>query len=126
MAITLSWDNPEKTIVIEKIEGKWDLSETHQIISQVEAMAQEAGQPVDIIVDMTEAKGVPTNLTLAAGRADRVLRGRINRVVLVGANYYMETIMGVLFKIVPKVFGSVHFAKSVEEARALLTAQPTQ
>ncbi len=123
MPVTIGWDNPEKTVALESIEGNWGLAETHAALDDLERMIDEVNRPIDIIVDLSNAKGSPTNLTLAAGRVDRILRGNVNRTVIVGANYYMQVFSGVLSKVVPKVIGNIQHTDTLENARALLEKQ---
>ncbi len=120
----MRWDNPEKTTVYEAFEGRWDVKDVHQAMDDFNRLMEPNMLPVDIIVDLTQSQSNPTNLALAAGRADQVLKGRINQLVVIGANYYLQTISTVLTRMIPAMRGTAKFAATMEEARDLLKAQP--
>ena len=53
MPLHADWDNPEKTIVLWRIEGRWTMLEFLDHNLKVEAMMDEVDHPVAILIDVS-------------------------------------------------------------------------
>ncbi len=125
MPVTVQWGNPDKTFIVEAFHGQWNVNEIHQGMDTVQQLLDEVSYPVSFVVDLTGAVGFPANLSPVAGRFDRLFKDRMNQIVMVGANTYLKTVIGVLVRLMPSTLNGIQFAASLEEAQAKLSRHVT-
>jgi hypothetical protein len=71
VGIHIVWDNDERTIIRHVYEGKWTLEEYYALIDQNYNEIDSVNHRVDIINDLREMSGVPSNMTTAIRYAAR-------------------------------------------------------
>ena len=71
MPIEVQWDNPEKTILRQKFEGKWTGKDYYVSLDEMSKLLKQVDHRVHLIGDMTHSVGIPAlNLLAASGRGD--------------------------------------------------------
>lgn len=122
MAITVEWDNPEQTVLRLTFFGSWNCDELHRAVDIAEAMAAECSNPVDAIVDMTNAESLPTGSLLdPAFRANAQLlarraTGRHGRIVVAGASPWLASVYQMFRGLLGERVGRVAFSQDIAEA----------
>lgn len=120
MPLHAEWDTTEKATVRLTYDGKWTVNDLHHFFDQVARMSQEANCRVNIVSDMRNATSSPANMFSVLTRAERVFSAHVNTIVVVAANKYFTTLVGVAQKIAPKALSKFHFVSNLDEAYAAL------
>lgn len=124
MAIRLSWENEEKTILRHLYEGEWTLEDLHKMIDTTYEWIDSVGHLmlVDIIADLTQSASPPSKI-LSANRHYRNKRHEQQGIqVIVGSSLrltFMKIITQSLMSIIPEA-RNVRFASTVEEAHRII------
>jgi hypothetical protein len=120
MRIKVQWDNEQHTLVRWDFMGVWNWSDFLAAQNESNALIKSVSHTVDIIGDVSQIHRVPPG---AIGQF-RIYRrndpDNTGRVVLVGANTYIRTIVEIFRGMFPNTGGNFTFADSLEEARSLL------
>jgi hypothetical protein len=122
MPVTTQWDNPEQTVVYQQYSGHWGVAEVHQALDQLKALTNPQG-PVTLLVDISTAQNMPSNLLSAAGRMNTIFKERVKAIVVIGANRYIVTVARLFIVAMPWLGASMKFANTVEEARSVLSVK---
>ncbi len=120
MPIRVEWGNPDKTIILEIIEGQWTLADIYGMLEEVDQMVAEVPHRVDIIADMTSAQFSSANLLSAINRTQRSPTSNAGMIVVVKANRYIKALADVAARVVPKSTEQMRFVETMDEAHALL------
>jgi hypothetical protein len=122
MAITVSWDNPEQTIVRYEYSGQWTVGELTNAMREVQSLMDLVSHRVDVIIDMRESKFMP-NSALSLGR-NAIMRKHPNqgKSVIIGASNFARTLYNVFRQVYRTSFdeSAYSFADNLEEARLYL------
>lgn len=115
MAILVTWDNDEKTIIRHMYKGEWTLDEYIEASNQTYTMIDEVNDPVHLLVTVTDGVSPISDMMIAA-RDDRTKRhDRQGRVVVIGASSFMILLTRVIGAIRPAA-RAVKFVKTEAEA----------
>ena len=120
MTLTTEWANPEKTILLQTIDGEWTINDVVMVIEQGKQKVAEVPHTVDIIVNLTNARFSRPNLLSALGNAQRSRGSNIGKIMVVQASSYLKSITNIASKVAPKVTSNIGFVETVEEAYAML------
>jgi hypothetical protein len=122
MPITLSWFNPEKTILYEQLQGTITLQEYYMMVDEAAALLQERPYPVHILADMSalNQKTLPTNLLLAAKYADKRLPANQGIVVYVRPGSFINSMIQVARRAGLQATRHLYTAQSLDEAVQLI------
>lgn len=119
MGIKVTWDNPEKTVLRQNFNGRWEIDELYHCIDKTHKLLSGLDHPVHIIIDLTNSK-VPTNVLSAMRYMDSRVAPNQGIVVVVGADDYTETIMDVAKRLAPHAIGNSYQTTSLEDARRVI------
>lgn len=86
MPVTVEWVNTEQTRLQYVVAGKWTLDELYPALKQGYTMLDDVPHDVDIVIDATDAVGVPANISAAASYAARNRRPNSRRLVVITQN----------------------------------------
>lgn len=123
MPIHAFWDNPEKTVVVEVVEGKWDLMDVHNLLDEVNAMFRSVPHRVDIIVDMRQTRFVPDNVIAAMSRSERFMSPNLGIIVIVNAPLLARALINAVRMVAPGLVARSAFVNSIEDARKILSSR---
>jgi hypothetical protein len=120
MSVTVSWDNPEKTVIRYDLRGAWTWQEFHLAMDEGVVMRTSVSHVVDVIANLEQSAGIPPNTLSQLRRLYKVKLDNRGMVVLAGGSAFVAALV--------KIFQSLHLrarreaavAPSVERARALL------
>ncbi|GAB4482135.1 MAG: hypothetical protein Kow00124_30680 [Anaerolineae bacterium] len=94
MVITFNWDDREHTLLLIEYSDPWTWDEFFETSGQIVEMAEGAGQPIDVILDIRHSTPTPVfNPPARPDRAHRQLHQAMHDIfqhartlVIVGAN----------------------------------------
>ena len=126
MGITTQWDNDAKTIIRCIYAGSWEWSDMHRSIAEVKALMQSVAHTVDIIIDVTHSQVLPANpLTHLDNLHSLPREANAGQTILVGANMFVKRIYALFCRANPEMIVRFQVAATLDEARAILTRQPS-
>jgi hypothetical protein len=123
MAISLQWENEEKTIIHWTFDGPWTWADFETAQAEFHAMLRTVEHLVDVLADMRHAPALPRDTFANFKRMERKVVPNRDRVVLVTESMFirgMARTFNQVFRNRPTQF---LFADTIEGAHALL-AQP--
>ena len=124
MTITAQWDNPEKTIVRQKFQGKWTGAEYSASIDEITNILKGIDYDVHWIGDMTDSVGIPVlNLLSVSGRVVKLIDRPVATITVVHAHNYFQSLVNVVRRMSPALAERVYFVKTLDEAYSRLTKQ---
>jgi hypothetical protein len=125
MAIRVSWDNPEKTVLYFLFEGRWRISEFDAAIHQMSALSCQVTYPVYSICDMTRCGAPPVGILWQARRAYQMAQENWAGTVIATNNRLVLDLLGsFLNAYAPQtVEKKISVVSTVEEARERLACQ---
>lgn len=122
MPITLEWDNPEKTIIHMKVEGRWTWDEMYQSSIDGYKMLDSVPHRVCSLLDFTQAQGIPSNAITHARNMMNKQHPRTGLTVMVGVSPLFLNLWRVFVRVY-MLFAREQdftFAGSLEEARTII------
>lgn len=121
MNVTVSWDNPEKTIIRYDFEPTWTWPEFYQAVANAFAMTRSVGHTVDSISNFKPNAALPPNALFQFRRA--MIGAPKNRglTVIVGTSPYIRKMVGMFSQFNHSLGKRLVLADSLEDARSLLT-----
>jgi hypothetical protein len=125
MGIELYWDNDEQTVMLMEVEGRWTWEELFETLSKVKKVTDRADYEIGAIVDMRDGMQIPGGSLFNPSNlenAKKVLQmgdDGTGPVVFVGKGV-VKTIYNSLRGMNPRASANIHFADSVDAARAYL------
>lgn len=128
MAISVSWDDDQHTIVRWVFGAGWtwdDFSTAQQMSNQ---LIESVDYSVDIIGDLSNTSGLPANaLTAYRGFVDWTA-SNLDMIVLVGAGRFVKAMVSVFVKVMPGKAPGTHFvfADTLDRAYALIAEHQAQ
>ncbi len=121
MTIVVQWDNPDKTILRQKFEGKWTGPEYYASLDEIAKLLKEVNYRVHWIGDMTNSVGIPAlNLLAASGRVVKMVEHQFLTVSVVKAHNYFQSLVNVVRRMSPALAERVYFVNTLDEAYKLL------
>jgi len=124
MPIQIELDNDTITAHVRYIMP-WDLNDYHRAMQALTDAAKASGQRIHVIADFTHSHTLPAGALTQISRtsSDTSRRGLV---VVVGANQIIRTLGNILFKINPLGTRDIYFARTVDEAREIITSQASR
>lgn len=117
MGVNVDWDNPERTIVRHRFEGRWTIEDLRLSAVRAWELMREVSHQVDVILDLTNGHLLPSGVM---AQSNRILNNRPDNagiIVLVGVNNLIRQIA----RVFEKTYGvlhpgfRLHFADTVED-----------
>ncbi|NWF69552.1 MAG: hypothetical protein HXY40_10740 [Chloroflexi bacterium] len=126
MAVTIRWDNPQKTIMIYELIGKWTWEEFYAAFESARAMIEALPHIVDFICCVEAAPGplyLPPNTLLHIRGVYANSLPNAGITVVVGGDDLARSIFNILTRISPQIAQRFKLAASIEQAHLLLQQQ---
>ena len=121
MPIQVRWDNPEKTVLCQRFEGKWTGPEYYASLDEMAKISKEVNHRVHLLGDMTQSESIPAlNLLAASGRVVKMVDSQFSTVIVVKAHSYFQSLVNVVRRMSPALADRVYFVSSLQEAHVLL------
>jgi hypothetical protein len=120
MAITVNWENDEKTIISICYEQPWTWEEFEQGHRELQHLLTTSPHKVDVIFDVVNGGPLKPNAISRFRDAAKTRNPNQGAIVFVGANIMVQTIVQTIGKLTRTQTGGMQFASTREEAKALL------
>lgn len=126
MPVTVAWDSEERTLMRYTIVEPWQWDEFYTTLAEGRAMRlQENVAVIDIVFDVTQARKIPfdalTQINIM-GRRDSIVGSHVRRIVIVGANTFLQSILTMVGRVAPRLGDRVVLADRLEEVQGMLEA----
>jgi hypothetical protein len=108
MPVSVYYENDDQ-VVIWQFEGNWTWEEYYTQRNVVNQHIANSPHTVDMIIDMTRSKLLPSNLLTHAGSAARNAPANIGKTIFVGEN----AILKAFFAIFNQLYGVVQSGKDL-------------
>lgn len=120
MAITVNWDNAQKTALYIRSEGSWTWEEFHQAFQDGTACVRSVDHSVDIIIHMVDfaAQRPPTNAFKHWLSAMHQVPDNTGLVILVPGNGWVQAFASAFLRVLGDRYPfKVAFAQTLDEAQ---------
>lgn len=126
MPVTVTWGSEERTHMCYTIVEPWQWDDFYTAIAAGRAMRQQENVAViDVVFDVTQARKIPydalTQINIM-GRRDSIVGPHVRRIVIVGANAFLQSILTMVGRVAPRLGDRVVLADSPEEVHGALEA----
>ncbi|MFZ4815662.1 MAG: hypothetical protein ACOYL5_14080 [Phototrophicaceae bacterium] len=115
MTLEIRWYDDSKTIIYQRYVGDWTLEETYQMIDITYTMMMSVTHLVDVITDMSKAGNAP-NLLTSSRYVNQHIAPNSGTAYLIESGDFMEGIVQVAHRLVPKFAAHLDTAESVKHA----------
>ncbi|MFZ4815679.1 MAG: hypothetical protein ACOYL5_14165 [Phototrophicaceae bacterium] len=122
MPVELIWDDEEHTIVRQTYTGLLSAEDFFECVRQNALMMAETSNPVDLILDISDAKIDLKGFFTAMRYANKITPANQRLTVNVGANETFQSMILYGASLGPKLIDNTRFASSLEEARQIIAA----
>lgn len=116
MAITIEWDNPEKTVLRYRFIDNWTWDEYLEQLKEGREMMASVSHHVCILNDFTPMKSLPPNFITLARSVINSRPANTGLAIFVSTSSFFKIMHSVLKKIIPEVPTSYLLVTSEAEA----------
>ena len=119
MPVTVTWDNPEKTIIYARYE-RWSWDDFYKALDECTQLSGTVDHQVYIICDLVDnlvPKGGTITHTAAAMRQDN---DKVNLILLVTPNRFIQALTQMSQRIVPGFQKKYRMVPTLEAAREMI------
>ncbi len=120
MGIKITWDNPEKTILVETFEDFWTLDDWHVMVDEAAALLAQIEYTVHVILDGTQSKTLPPQMLSGVRYAVKKMPKNQGILVFVNATMFAKTIINIAKKLTPLLVNTIEYADNLEQARNII------
>lgn len=121
MGIQFQLEEPDLTICYATFQAPWTWGEYDTTLDRMMERIRVLPHPVATVVDLTDVGRLPVgNVLMHLRRTDEMMPENIDISVLVNAPYAVTTFMSILMRVRPHVRTMTRYARSLDEARALV------
>jgi hypothetical protein len=120
MPVHVEWDNPERTIIYVRYEGRWTWEEFYQAVQDTQELSATVDYRTDIIAHMIDGfipHGAPF---VHSQNAVKQKNNMLGRIVVVSDSRFVQGLMSVSARINPNWKEKYSAATTVEEARSVI------
>jgi hypothetical protein len=119
MAISVVWDNPEKSIIRFDFAGKWNWYGYEMAVGEAFGMMAGMNHIVDLIFNMQDSDSLPEGATLYIKRTLELSPNPSTVIIIVHAHASAEALVTMFSRIYKKLGERLMFARTLEKAYAL-------
>ncbi len=124
MSITIQWDNEDKTVLYQVIEGHWSWNDVYPILEQINSMMEEIDHKVTLIINMQNSSMIPKGTLLNIVKLRVETHPNVNRVIMVGARNFVQLLYNTLSRLYGQRGYSFTMVATLEEARTMADSTP--
>ena len=117
------WKDAEKTIIIREVSETLSWDDYDSSIQKTFDMMREVNHDVYLIFDASQLGSVPKNSLEHFTKAARGLPPNVALRIMVTRNNLLQTLVGVLQKVIPENFLQVRIVSTLEEPLAKVTEE---
>jgi hypothetical protein len=117
--ITVSWGNPQKTIIHSSLNEAWTLEESHTMIDEMYALTSSVSYTVHVILDFTRSQSSPAKLLTTGSHIEKRKVPNSGISVIVKANGFLKAISQLVMKLFVNN-GKLYFVDTVAEAYKII------
>lgn len=117
MAIDAKWDNPEHTVFLITVEGKWSLDDYYIQFQRATDMLNSINRKVMLILDLSRSSAPPSRFVSTGRFAQQHQSPNIMLTIITGAPAFAQALATVMLKLFPNLGDVVTFADTLDEAR---------
>ena len=118
MAITVSWDNEQKTIISQVFNPPWDWEDFLAAFKRVAELAGEVDYEVSMISDMGGIEQVPANAIMSGSRAISPIPSNVVLCVLIAPSRLMVSLIKIMQSMTH--YNKITTASTIERAQLLI------
>jgi hypothetical protein len=124
MPVTVDWYDDEKQIIYYRFEGLWSWAQFLSGWERVGDLLDSIDHEAHIIGDFTRSLRFPADLVRHIRETRRLAEQhpRAGLVVVIGVDWYIQTLWRFLTGIMPGIQFQPHFVDTLDEALALIAA----
>ena len=126
MGITVTWDNPQRTVLRWEFKGWWSWYDFSVAQKQSNEMMVSVAHTVHAIGDMTSSRFIPPNAMIEFGRAANDVPANKGVIVLVNCSFLLETMVQTFMRINQGQGIFIMTARSIVDARDMLSQYPVR
>lgn len=121
MAITLVWDNPEKTILRHIYDGEFTTDDFYRAARENYDLQQTVSHPVIVISDLTGALKKSKMLISAAGKySEKYLPENQRAVIVVNPDAFTRVMLSIAKSVAPGTTSNLYTVSTLSEAYDLI------
>jgi hypothetical protein len=122
MSIQTTWSEREPHTILMTIESGFEWEMLYAAFDDMARLASETSEPCAMILDMRQFQKVPANAITHAKNTLNRYPENVSLVVLVGMNYFINTMWSVFQKLFANVFAkrAYHAVATLDEAYLLV------
>ena len=131
MAITVEWDNPEKTIVCYHFEERWTWEEFFEARKQAQTIISGVDHKVGVIMNTPPKIVLPSNVLTHSLTSLRHMSPNTVIVVFIAGKSFLNMMVSLMSKMSHLASDSMVMAANLDEARTIVAkrlhdiAEPT-
>jgi hypothetical protein len=122
MAISVAWDNEEKTILRLDFAGKWNWYGYEMAVGEAFGMMESVNHGVDFIFNMQTGEALPEGATFYIKRTLELAPNGYTAIVIAHADASTEATVALFCRIYKKLGDRLAAARTLDKARALFNA----
>ena len=128
MSISVSWDNPQKTVIRYLVEGEWGWDDLQAANGEMNKLLETINHQANILLVLHNTSLVPNEVFSRFKRSMRTRHPRLGSVmVFVGAPRLVRMLTETFTRLYGRRAGLVfEFAETEEEGRRILAAAETR
>ena len=116
MAVNVVWDNNNYTVIRYDFEHPWKLEDYYLAADEVAAQIALVKHRVNVLMDLTQSRTLPTQILPAAARAYKIMPHNFG-VAVVAGNAYVAGMVKLFNTAYPALGSRMIAVKTMDEAR---------
>jgi hypothetical protein len=120
MPMHIEWDRADHTVIRHTFEGQWTLDEFIVSNDRLLKMIRAEPHTVHVIGDMTQTKSAPQRLLSISRYLENNMADNVGLIVLVDPGYFIQALINIASRLMPRFVATLRYAKTLEEAHALI------
>jgi len=125
--IVTEWADDSKRVICIRFTSPFTREEYEQMNVQKVQMMKSVTHPVDLILDVSQTRTIPTDLFMDFRRSAQwvIETKQLENLILAHSNVFIRSLAAMIIEMYPQISHKLRLAKSVEEARELLQKKYT-
>jgi hypothetical protein len=125
MAITVDWDNDEKTTLRYIYTGRWNWDEYNNAVSRAHELVAGIDYPINVIADFSESRLMPDLAISGFKKSLETNPINFNIAVIVTTSELLLRLLGAFRRMYRRIGDKVVTVKTLDEARAVIAQRQT-
>ncbi|MEO8392375.1 MAG: hypothetical protein ABI700_05215 [Chloroflexota bacterium] len=121
MAVTVSWEDDEHTVLVLSFADDWTLDEFRDASVQAILMVRSTAEPVYVISDFSQAKSIPLGILWQARDINRLRPANWTAGITISHDWLLKNLLDVFSKVyMGQEQRRVYVVKTEAEAKELI------